>query len=103
MGGYTESLRSSQFRIKRYQDFLKQQFSDLAVLMILPLHFADSQTALPRLFLCLFKASNELFGIYASPRTSIETSHLSRSGIERIVFRLAVISSPIVPSPRVAP
>ena len=50
-----------------------------------------------------FNARNDLCGIKASPRTSSVASSLMESGILRIVLKFAVMSSPVVPSPRVAP
>jgi len=54
-----------------------------------------------------FIALNSSRSMNASPRTSIAGGifpfPLSTRGIERIVRRLLVISSPCVPSPRVAP
>ena len=47
--------------------------------------------------------ANSAFGMKTSPRTSIDAVADSRSGTALIVRRLAVTSSPVVPSPRVAP
>ena len=50
--------------------------------------------------------SKELIGINPSPRTSKVVGNLSEltvSGIRRIVLTFSVISSPLVPSPRVTP
>ncbi len=53
-----------------------------------------------------FSARKPERGMYTSPRTSSSAGALSpsiRSGIEGIVRRLVVTSSPTSPSPRVAP
>ncbi len=60
---------------------------------------------------CSFIATNDFVGISTSPRTSNGAVSPARriasrptvSGIERIVRRFAVTSSPTMPSPRVMP
>ena len=53
---------------------------------------------------CSTKAANDSRGIYTSPRTIVRvTGRDKRAGKVRMVRRLAVTSSPVLPSPRVAP
>ena len=47
--------------------------------------------------------ANSALGMNTSPRASIVAGSESRPGIALIVRRLGVTSSPVVPSPRVAP
>jgi hypothetical protein len=47
--------------------------------------------------------ANSLFGMKTSPPASSVAGSFSRSGTDLIVRRFAVTSSPVVPSPRVAP
>ena len=56
---------------------------------------ASSRSALIR--------ANSALGMNTSPRASSVAGSASRSGIDRIVRRLGVTSSPVDPSPRVEP
>ena len=62
--------------------------------------------ALPSATSLAFSAANSSIGKYTSPRTSITSgtsSPVSRSGITEMVRTFGVTSSPVRPSPRVAP
>ena len=50
-----------------------------------------------------FMAAKSRLSMKTSPRTTTSTGRVSRGGSERMVRRLTVMSSPMRPSPRVAP